>query len=71
MSNGVNISIDLLLSAFIAAATHAAEISDLIRKAHTEKRDVTAAEVQAVFDDAALARAKLTIDIAAAKAAGK
>lgn len=64
-------NIDLLLSAFIAAATHASEISELIKKAHAAGGDVSEAEVQSVFDAAAVARAKLTLDIAAAKAAGR
>lgn len=70
MSNQINVSIDLLLSAFIAAATHAAEISALIKKAHAEG-GVTAEEVQTVFDNAEIAHAKLLLDIAAAKAVGQ
>lgn len=61
---------DLLLSLLIALATHAGEISQLITNAKAQGRDVTEEELRAVFDKDAVARAKLTLDIAAAKAAG-
>ncbi len=63
--------IDLALSLLIAALNHASEISTLIQNAKAQNRDLTLAEIQAVFDADSLARAKLTIDIATAKAAGK
>ena len=61
---------DLLLSLLIALATHAGEISALLTKAREEKRDITDAELQSLFDKDALARAKLTIAIAQAKDTG-
>ena len=70
MSNTTG-NIDLLLSLLIALATHAGEISAVITKAKGENRDITNEELQAVFDADQLARAKLTVAIAAAKAAGK
>ncbi|MES1993178.1 MAG: hypothetical protein V4457_06135 [Pseudomonadota bacterium] len=63
-------NIDLVLSLALALLTHAGEISALITKAKSENRDITDAELQAVFDADALARARLTVAIAAAKAAG-
>lgn len=62
---------DLVLSLFIASLNHLSEITALFEKEKAEGRDATLAEVQAVYDSAALARAHLTIDIAAAKAAGR
>lgn len=59
---------DLLLSFLIATATHAGEISALITQAKAQGRDITDAELQAVFDKDAVARAKLVLAIAAAKA---
>lgn len=64
-------SADLILAMFIAALNHTNELSALYLKAKTENRTITDAELQAVFDKDAVARAKLTLDIAAAKAAGK
>lgn len=64
-------SADLILSLLIASMSHAAELGALYTKLKTEGREATDAETQAVFDKDTLARAKLTIDIAAAKAAGK
>ncbi len=61
---------DLAISLLIALISHASEISALITKAKGEGRDITEAELQAVFDADALARAKLTLAIAAAKAKG-
>lgn len=62
---------DLILSFAIAAFNHGAELSALYQKVKAENREPTDAELQAVFDEDAVARAKLTLDIAAAKAAGK
>ncbi len=64
-------NLDLLISLLLALATHAGEISNLIAKARSENRDITDAELQAVFDADELARAKLTVAIANAKAAGR
>ncbi len=62
---------DLVISLLIALATHAGEISALLTRAKAEGRDITDAELQAVFDADALARARLTLAIATAKAAGR
>ncbi len=62
---------DLAISLLIALITHASEISALITKAKGENRDITPEELQAIFDADELARAKLTIAIATAKAAGR
>lgn len=62
---------DLVLGMFIASLNHLTEITALFEKEKAEGRDATLAEVQAVFDAASLSRAKLTIDIATARAAGK
>lgn len=64
-------NVDLLISLLIALASHAGEISALITAAKAQGRDITDEELRAVFDKDALARAKLTVDIAAARAAGK
>lgn len=64
-------SIDLALSLLIALLNNASSISALIAQAKSENRDITPAELQALFDTDALARAKLVIAIAEAKAAGK
>lgn len=63
-------SVDLALSLLIALLNNASSISALIAQAKSENRDITAAELQALFDSDALARAKLVIAIAEAKAAG-
>lgn len=62
---------DLLISLLIALASHAGEISTLITAAKAQGRDITDAELRSVFDKDALRVAQLTVDIAAAKAAGK
>lgn len=62
---------DLVLSLFIAGINHANELGNLYQQCKAENRDPTDAEMQAVFDKDSVARAKLTLDIAAAKAAGK
>ena len=67
MGAGITLAVDLL----VALLTNAASISSLIQNANSQNRDVTAAELQALLDNDALARAKLVIAIAAAKAAGK
>lgn len=63
-------SIDLALSLLIALVNNAAAVSALIQKAKSENRDVAPAELQALLDNDALARAKLVIAIAAERAAG-
>lgn len=62
---------DIILSLAIAALNHGTELAQLYQQAKAENRDITDAELQSVFDKDSLARAKLTIDIAAAKAAGR
>jgi hypothetical protein len=61
-----SLAIDLL----VALLQNASAISALIQNAGTQNRDITAAEIQSLLDNDALARAKLVIAIAAAKAAG-
>lgn len=61
------LAIDLL----VALLNNASSISALIQNAGTQNRDITAAELQALLDNDTLARAKLLIAIAAAKASGK
>jgi hypothetical protein len=65
------VNIDLALSLVIALINNAAAISNLIQTAKAEGRDITPAELQALFDADALARAKLEIAISEAKAAGR
>jgi len=65
------VNVDLLLSLLIALATHAGEISSLITRAKLEGRDVTEAELQTILDADNLARAKLTVAIAAARSKPK
>jgi hypothetical protein len=62
-----SLAIDLL----VALLNNASSISALIQNAGTQNRDITAAELQALLDNDTLARAKLMVAIAAAKAAGK
>ncbi len=62
---------DLAISLLIALISHASEISALITKAKAEGRDITEDELQGVFDADAVARARLTLAIATAKAAGR
>jgi hypothetical protein len=64
-------TISLAINLLIALIENAAAISQLIQKAQGEGRDVTSAELQALLDTDALARAKLVIAIAEAKAAGR
>ncbi len=61
-------SLDLALGLLIALLNNASAISSLIQKAKAENRDLTAAELQSLFDADALARARLVIAIAEAKA---
>lgn len=60
------LAVDLL----IAMIANAGQISQLITNAKAQGRDVTLAELQAVIDGDALARANLVIAIANAKAKG-
>jgi hypothetical protein len=61
-------SVDLALSLLIALINQAGTISGLITKAKAENRDITPAELQNLFDADSLARARLVIAIADAKA---
>lgn len=65
-------TIDLALTLLIAMINNAANISDLIAKARAAgKTDISSADLQAIIDGDAVARANLVLAIAAAKAAGK
>lgn len=61
----------LAINLLIACIQNAASISAMILKANTDGRDLTSAELQSLLDTDALARAKLVIAIAEAKAAGR
>lgn len=64
---GISLAVDVL----VALLNNSAAISSLIQNATAQNRDVTMAELQALLDNDALARAKLVIAIATAKATGK
>jgi len=59
-----------LLDLLIALANNAASISQLIKTAQSENRDITPAEMQSILDNDAVARAGLVAAIATAKAKG-
>lgn len=61
------LAIDLL----VALIQNAATISALIQNAGVQNRDITLAELQTLLESDSLARAKLVVAIAAAKADGK
>jgi len=64
-------TISLAVELLISLLQNSAAISLLIQKAQGEGRDITAAELATLVETDNLARAKLVIAIADAKAAGK
>lgn len=64
-------NITLAVNLLVSLMEHAAAISQLIGRAHSEGRDVTQEELQTLFDADATAREQLAAAIAAAKAAGR
>ena len=61
----------LAIQLLLAALEQAQRISGLIATAHTAGRDVTAAELDALVETDATARADLQMAIEAARAAGR